>query len=114
MDVVTKERRIMRANSSACIAYEYPAGDKDINVAFVEIRGRYPDSGQVTNEVVKEIVFVSAGKGKIIVEGKEYGLESGDSVLINPREKYSLEGKLDLVISSTPAWYPEQHKEAKG
>jgi len=109
--IVKKESRVKHENSPKCIAFEYPMNDKDINVAFIEIKGRYPDKGQVTNEVVKELVFVSKGKCKITIEGKETELEEGDSVLILPKQKYFFDGNMEIVVSCAPAWFPEQHKQ---
>ena len=112
--MIKKKSRIKYENSPKCIAYEYPMADKDINVAVIEIKGRYPDEGQVTNEIVKELIFVIKGKGIITVDDKEYELEEGDSVLIRPKQKYFLNGTLELIISCSPAWYPEQHKHLSG
>ncbi len=108
--IVKKTERVEYANSPACTAYEYPLEDKDINVAFIEIDGRYPDKGRVTNEVVKELVFVVGGEGKIIIGEKELRLKEGDAVLVLPKQEYFFEGKFRLVVSCAPAWYPEQHK----
>jgi len=108
--LVKKKSRIKYENSPKCIAYEYPMNDRDINIAFIKIKGRYPDKGQVTNEVVKELIFVVKGKGKIVIDKKEHNLEEGDSVIILPKQKYSFNGMLELIVSCSPAWYPEQHK----
>lgn len=108
--ILKKKDRVRHENSPKCIAFEYPMEDKDINVAFIEIKGRYPDEGQVTNEIVKELFFVTKGKGKITIDGKESELEEGDSALILPKQKYFFEGKLSIVVSCAPAWFPEQHK----
>ncbi len=107
---IAKEQRIRHENSPKCIVYEYPMEDKDINVAFVEISGRYPDKGLVTNEIVKELIFVIEGNGKIVINKEEFALKSQDTVLILPKQKYFIEGKLKLVVSCSPAWHPEQHK----
>jgi len=111
MKIIKRQDRVEHANSPKCIAYEYPMGDKDINVAFVKINGRYPDRGRVVNQRVKELVYVTGGKGMIVIEGKKYGLEEGDAVLLLPGEKYFFDGKLKIVTPCNPAWYPEQHKE---
>ena len=88
-------------------------GDRDINIAFIEIDGRYPDKGYVTNESVKELVFVAEGKGKIVINKEEYKLEEGDAVLIRPKQKYFFDGKLKLVVSCNPAWYQVQHRSVE-
>lgn len=108
--IIKKENRLRHENSPKCIAYEYLHNDKDINVAQIEIDGRYPDIGQVTNKKVKELIFVVEGNGRIVIDNKEDKITEGDAVLILPNQKYSIEGKLKLVISCTPAWSPEQHE----
>jgi mannose-6-phosphate isomerase-like protein (cupin superfamily) len=111
--LIKKKQRIRHENSPKCIAYEYPHGDKDMNIAWIEIDGRYPEDGEVVNEVVKELVFVVHGKGRIVIEGEEYKISEGDSLFIRPGQKYFFEGKLNLVMANHPAWYPEQHKIIK-
>jgi mannose-6-phosphate isomerase-like protein (cupin superfamily) len=109
--LIKKSERVKHVNSPACIAYAYEHKDKDINIAFIEIKGRYPDKGRVVNKVCKEIVFVVKGKGKIEVNGKELLISEGDSVLIQPNQKYFFEGKLEIIAACSPTWYPEQHLE---
>ena len=109
--MIKKSERKKHANSPKCIAYEYPLGDKNINIAFIEIKGRYPDKGRVTNKVCKELVFVVKGKGKIEVDDKKLLISEGDSVFINANQKYFFDGNLEIVTPCYPAWYPEQHVE---
>jgi len=108
--IIKKSQRKKHENAPTCIVYEYGHRDNNINVAFAEINGRYPENGFSFNEVCKEIFFVLEGKGKIEINGKEMKLEQGDAVLIQPQQKYFLEGKLKLVISCNPAWNPNQYK----
>ncbi|MBI5347524.1 MAG: hypothetical protein HZB66_02860 [Candidatus Aenigmarchaeota archaeon] len=60
--------------------------------------------------MVKELVFVVEGNGKITIGKVEHKLEKQGAVLIFPKQKYFFEGKLKLIVSCSPAWYPEQHK----
>jgi mannose-6-phosphate isomerase-like protein (cupin superfamily) len=110
MKIVKKEDRVSHENSPRCIAFEYPMGDDDINTALVEVNGRYPDTGYVTNELVKEMMHVVQGSGRIVVGDEEHNLSEGDTLLLFPGEKYFLDGKMKLVIPCSPAWSPEQHK----
>jgi mannose-6-phosphate isomerase-like protein (cupin superfamily) len=97
-------------NSENCIAYEYDTVEKSINMALVIINGRYPDKGRVFNRVSKELVHVIKGEGRLIVDDKRIILESGDQVLIESGEKYHFNGKLELLVSCTPAWSSDQHE----
>lgn len=47
-EIVKKENRVFHANSKTCLAFEYPTKDLDINVALVEVNGRYPEKGFLT------------------------------------------------------------------
>jgi len=109
--IIKKSEREKHSNSPVCIAYEYPFLDEDINIAFIEINGRYPDKGRVVNKICKEIIFVTKGKGKIEVDGKELLISEGDAVFVQPNQKYFFEGNLSIIAPCHPAWYPEQHIE---
>lgn len=107
---ISKEKSKKYENSETCTVFEYPFDDKDINMAFAEIKGRYPERGFVVNEVVKEMVFVVQGGGWITVENEKYKVGPGDCVMMLPRQKFFYEGGMKLVVCCSPAWYPEQYK----
>lgn len=93
----------------ACVITDHAINDTQIDTVIAEITGRYPATGCVTNQKCKEIAYVQGGSGKLVVEGKEWNLNPGDQVLIEPNEKYFWDGHLTLFIACSPAWYPEQH-----
>jgi mannose-6-phosphate isomerase-like protein (cupin superfamily) len=98
-------------NSMNCIAIEYLfEGEEDINNAVIELNGRYPDKGLSLNEVCKEVIYVIEGNGIIGDSINTFNLTKDDMVQIESGEQYYLEGKMKLLISSAPAWYPEQYK----
>jgi mannose-6-phosphate isomerase-like protein (cupin superfamily) len=109
--IIKKSERKEFKNSPVCIAYEYGHNDKDINLAVIELSGRYPTKGRVTNKICKEVAFVVEGKGKIGIDGKEFMLSEGDSVIIQPNQKFFWEGKMKLAMVCHPAFNPEQHVE---
>lgn len=113
MRIVRKEEAVRFESSDKRVAFEYELGDKDINGAYIEISGRYPEENRVVNEVCKEIVFVINGSGKVVVEGTEILLKQGDQVLIEPGEKFYFDGHLSIFEPCSPAWYPEQYKEVE-
>lgn len=96
-----------------CTATEYPLDDSDINVAVIELNGRYPAKGRVFNEISKELAFIVEGSGKMVVEGKEILVAKGDLTMVMPGEKFFWEGNLKMVMPCTPAWTPGQYKEAE-
>ncbi len=109
--LVKKTERIKHNNSPVCIAYNYPFKDKDISLALIELSGRYPSKGNVVNSLCNEMIFVSYGSGTANIDGKEFDMEESDAILIKPGQKYFLEGCMELIISSNPAWHPEQHSQ---
>ena len=113
MKIVRKNQTKIVQNNNECIAIEYGLHDKDINGAIVELKGRYPKRGRTVNEKCKELAFVMAGQGKLVVENTEFELEAEDLILINPGERFYWEGNMRIFMPCTPAWYPQQHKEVK-
>jgi len=111
MKIIHKDQAEKVSNNENCIVFEYPLGDKDINGAVVELKGRYPEKGRVVNLKCKELGYIIKGSGKIVIEDKEVLLHEGDLVLVEPGEKFFWDGNLVMFVPCTPAWYYEQHKE---
>lgn len=97
-------------NSSTCYGVEYPIGDNDINVALIQIAGRYPEQGNTYNSISKEILYVVQGEGTAHFEGHTYTLKNNDVLFIDKNEKYHLQGHMTLFVPCTPAWTQAQHK----
>jgi len=110
MKIIRKNQTKKFKNSDTCIATEYPIDEVAINVACVEVLGRYPEKGRAMNEKCKEMVYVEEGNGKVVVEEKEIILDKNDLILIEPNERYYWEGNFKLIISCAPAWNPKQYK----
>lgn len=110
MEYVKHEAAVRHANSSNCIAYEYPMQNSEINMAIVEIAHRYPDYGYAMNHKCSEIVYILKGSGRLITENAEVSLSCGDVVYVARGEKYYWEGNMSVVVSSTPAWHHKQHE----
>lgn len=94
-------------------AYEYPILNNTLHGAVIELTGRYPEKGRVVNEKCYEAGYVVKGSGKLFIEGEEITFEEGDQIMIKPGEKYYWDGTATLFMPTTPAWYPEQHKEVE-
>ncbi len=113
MKIVHENQTKKFKNSDVCIATEYPLGDKDINIVFLEVQGRYPTKGRVINEKCKELAYIMEGGGMIVVEDKKIELKEDDLILLEPGERFYWEGNMKMLVSCAPAWYTEQHKEVE-
>jgi mannose-6-phosphate isomerase-like protein (cupin superfamily) len=103
-------KRSVKHENPACTVYEYPMETKEMNIGVAEISKRYPEEGFAMNHKCCEMGYVLKGCGKLVTETSEADLSAGDVVYIPRSEKYYWEGAMTLVLSSTPAWYPEQHE----
>jgi hypothetical protein len=110
MKIVRSNQTQEFKNSEACVSFEYPLDDKDINGAVIKLNGRYPEKGYVTNKVCKELVYVIEGSGTLATTDSMHQLEQGDVALLMPGDKYYFEGRLVMFMPCHPAWYPEQHE----
>ncbi len=110
MKVVKANQTRKFENSPACFGDEYPLGDKDVNTAVIDIKGRYPDKGRSVNLKCKEIAHVLSGSVLLEVEGKKVKLEKGDEVLIMPKEKFYWQGNCTIFMVCNPAFDPKQYK----
>lgn len=99
-----------KRNNDQCIVFEYPLAHEKIDIARVEIRGRYPNEGFATNRESTELAYVLEGSGIVIIGNEEIILGAGDVVLIEPSEKFFWQGNMKLLLSCSPAWHPEQYE----
>lgn len=101
-------------NSEKCKTLEYSFMDKDIDLGIATITGRYPDEGYCLNLVSKELIYVIEGIGTLNFENKKIDFSKGDSILIEPNEKYYWDTEHCIVsMTCTPAWSIEQYKLVK-
>lgn len=73
-------------NAATCAAFEYDTGDTGINVAHIEISGRYPLAGSAANTAVTELVYVESGSGTVTVDGVEHAIACGDVLSLEQYE----------------------------
>ena len=90
---------------------EYVAGDPDINLAIVTVKGRHPAQNLTMNTKCKELLYVLSGKGFLTVNGKKYQFDVGDEIIIDAGVPYYFEGNFTVATVCTPAWTLEQVKE---
>jgi mannose-6-phosphate isomerase-like protein (cupin superfamily) len=62
------------------------------------------------HQKAEETYYILSGRGKMIVDGNEYNLVSGDAILIMPPEKHQIfstgEVDLEFIVVCAPAWEP--------
>ncbi len=114
MKIISASETEQYENGETCVVSEYRLEDDRIDAAVAKIDGRYPDAGWVRNTESKEIAYVLSGIGKLICEEEERLIAKGDVVLIEPNEKFYWEGKMELLISCTPAWKYAQYEHIDG
>ena len=111
MKIIKNNNTVKGANSNNCKTLEYSFNDNDIDLGIATITGRYPEIGYCVNTISKELIYVLEGTGKIYFDNNYVEFEKGDSILINPNEKYYWDTKYCIVsMSCTPAWDEKQHK----
>lgn len=114
MKVIKCNDALKGKNSDKCKTLEYSFMDKDIDLGIAIINGRYPDEGYGVNLISKELIYVIEGSGTINFENEKIEFSEGDSILIEPNEKYYYDTEYcKISMSCTPAWSIEQHKLVK-
>ena len=114
MKVIKYNNALKGKNSDKCKTLEYSFMDKDIDLGIATIIGRYPDDGYGVNFVSKELIYVIEGSGTLNFEDKKVDFSKGDSILIEPNEKYYYDTEYCVIsMTCTPAWSVEQHKLVK-
>lgn len=110
MKLVKQSDAVEYKNAPTCVAYEYETSTPDINIARIEISGRYPESGTAVNTKVTELVYVAAGTGIVCCDGVSTDLAEGDVLSIAPSERIFWEGQMTLIIACAPAWTLDQYQ----
>lgn len=114
MKVIKYNDALKGKNSEKCKTLEYSFKDKDIDLGIGTISGRYPDEGYGVNLISKELIYVIEGSGTLNFENEKIEFSEGDSILIEPNEKYYYDTKYcKISMSCSPAWSIEQHKLVK-
>jgi mannose-6-phosphate isomerase class I len=113
MEVRKKHQATRHENTSDCVVYEYKFGTNEIDMAVIELSGRYPQEGWALNTVCTSLVYIVKGEGKLTGPEMQNELTAGDQALIPKDNKYALEGEMELLFAAHPVWTPEQVKNVK-
>lgn len=113
MEIVKETQKRTIQPVSHVTIHEYETHDKEISGGVAVIKGRYPESGFVINQVCKELVYVLEGAGTLITTDKETAFTKGDVLLIDYKEKFAWNGDMVLLMATTPTFDPAQHQETE-
>ncbi len=108
---VTKKKAAVH-QSPPCVVYEY-GGTPDLGLAVAEIKGKYPVEGWARNKEVDMTYFVIKGSGQFFLEKETYCIEEGDLILIEKGKWYKANGKMTVVMASSPQWSLGQYEQKK-
>jgi mannose-6-phosphate isomerase-like protein (cupin superfamily) len=93
--------------------YEYPNLSNALRMSVMEVRGRRPgtDGKAYLETDCTFMIYVLRGSGQIWIDGEEYKVNEDDVVTVLGGKRWYIEGNLDYLTASTPAFYPEQSTE---
>lgn len=98
-------------NSPACKGVSYGGTGDDIDGAVITVNGRYPESGFLVNERSKELVYITAGSGKLLSRESAVDFGTGDVIFIDNREEFAWDGTFEGFFATSPRFDPAQHRE---
>ena len=93
----------------AVMSYEYDFPEAKMNLARIQIDGRYPSDGFAVNREVDSIVHVVSGEGIAgTQDGTTIQLRQNDQLYLAAGDTYFFEGNFEILYCATPKWTPEQ------
>jgi len=109
---VAKSRAQKIKFSKSTTIFSYPSGSKSLSVARIKVNARHPqeDSTQFIEHECDVIFYVIQGSGKVVIEGRSYDLAAEDTITILKGKRYFVEGNLDYIASTSPAYSPNQNE----
>ena len=98
-------------NSPTCEGVAFADSEAPNDMAKIEIKGRYPESGWAFNEAAHEMVFVARGIGSLAIKGEDViSLSEGRAASVAPGKRFAWEGDMTLIMSCSPPFNPNQYK----
>ena len=80
-----------------------------MNVARIQINGRYPAEGFTSNRKADSIIHIVSGHGVLgIKNAPPIELAEHDQVHLAAGDSYFFDGTMEMIYSATPKWTPEQ------
>lgn len=100
-------------NSDGCYGEAFAEDATSLDLAVIEITGRYPDTGYIYNDEAHEMAYVSQGQGYFRQKGDEWRhLNTGDVVYFAPGERVAWKSdSMTIVVPCSPQFDPAKHHE---
>lgn len=98
-------------NSPVCKGVGFALEGASMDLAKIELAGRYPERGWVMNETSHEMAYILRGNGEFISENNEtIEVGEGEVISIATGKKYAWSGTMTLVVACNPPFDPSKHK----
>jgi mannose-6-phosphate isomerase-like protein (cupin superfamily) len=99
------------SNGATCEGVVFADESLPLDMASIDINGRYPEKGWAINHSVHEIVKVVSGVGSLAIKGAEpIQLITGNVVSVAPQTHFAWSGEMNLLMVCSPPFNPEQYK----
>lgn len=113
MKIWKKNTGMQFRNSDACYGEAFADEGAPLDMAVIEITGRYPDAGYIYNDEAHEMVYVSRGQGYFKQKGGKWQkLDIGDVVYFAPGERIAWKSEgMTIIVPCSPQFKPAKHHE---
>lgn len=113
MKIWKKDTGFQFRNSDNCYGEAFAETDASLDLAVIEITGRYPDTGYIYNDEAHEMAYVSQGQGYFKQKDGEWQqLDMGDVVYFAPGERVAWKSEnMTIVVPCSPQFDPDKHHE---
>ena len=107
---ISRSDIIPRQSGKTTTVYSYPSEDGILDVAYITVHGRHPEDSTnwYINHICSMICYIVKGTGKFGIEDIEIPVVKNDVVTIPKEKLYFIEGNLEYVVTSSPAYSREQ------
>ena len=104
-----KETRKEKQIAKGAWVYEYGIGLEDIGLAVAKLNGRVPDEGRRVNKKCEEVFYVLKGRAWFCLGDDVFEVEESDVVHVPAGKAFHyVVSSMEVVIPTSPAFYPEQ------
>lgn len=105
-----KPKALPFKNSDTCEGVSLADSNAPVDMAIINISGRYPQSGWAVNHKTHEMVFIQEGSGSLQLKmAEDVQLNRGDVVSVKAGERFAWNGNMTLLMACSPPFDPSQY-----